>query len=90
NPSPQVLDNVATLDMTNPPGGSEIPANQPQPLPQNAPEAVATQPQPAQTPATTLEGLITNVLTPLSQALYDSYNSLFNTPSTPQSPPSDR
>lgn len=90
NPNPQFLDNVATLETTNMPGGDEDTAsNKPQPLPQQPP-AVATQSQPAQTPAATLEGLITNVLTPLSQALYDSYNSLFTTPNNPQSPPSQQ
>lgn len=88
NPNPQFLDNVATLETTGMPGGDvDTAQNKPQPLPTEQPTAVATQSEPAQTPATTLEGFIENVLTPLSQALYDSYNSLFTTPDNPQSPP---
>ena len=90
NPNPQYLENVATLDMTNLPGGDDAPENKPQPIGEEQPQAVATQSEPAETPATTLEGLITNVLTPLSQALYDSYNSLFTSTSTPQETPSER
>lgn len=91
NPNPQVLENVATLPTTNDPANinpSQPATTQPQPLPQDQP--VATQPEPAQTPATTLEGLITNVLTPLSKAVYETYNSLFATPSTPQTPPAEQ
>jgi hypothetical protein len=89
NPNPQVLENVVTLPTTNDPANinpSQPVINQPQPLPQDQP--LATQSNPAQTPATTLEGLITNVLTPLSKAVYDTYNSLFTTPSTLQTPSS--
>lgn len=78
NPNPQVLENVATLPTTNLPGGtpgqSSIPS--PQPLPQDQP--VASEP-PA---ADTVEGFITNILTPLSQAVYNTYNSLFTTTSS--------
>ena len=71
-------------------GDKDTARNKPQPLPQEQPQAVTTQSEPAQTLATTSEGLITNVLTPLSQALCDSYNSLFTTPSTSQSPLSEQ
>ena len=78
NPNPQVLENVATLPTTNLPGGtpgrSSTPS--PQPLPQDQP--VASEP-PA---ADTVEGFITNILTPLSQAVYNTYNSLFTTTSS--------
>ena len=53
-------------------GDKDTARNKPQPLPQEQPQAVTTQSEPAQTLATTSEGLITNVLTPLSQALCDS------------------
>ena len=75
NPNPQVLENVATLPTTNLPGSagqSSTPA--PQPLPQEQPQPVASQPAPD-----TVEGFITNILTPLSQAVYNTYNSLFTT-----------
>ncbi|MEO1340630.1 MAG: DUF3747 domain-containing protein [Cyanobacteria bacterium J06635_13] len=98
NPNPLFLDNVATTPTTNDPANinpSQPIKNQPQPLPEEQP--VATEPQPVQTattppttPATTLEGLITNVLTPLSKAVYDTYNSLFTTPSTPSNPPTEQ
>lgn len=93
NPRPLVLENVATLPTTNDPANAnpdQAVVPQPQPLPQ---QPVATQ-LPAQTTGTTVEGLITNILTPLSQAVYNTYNSLFaptsNTYSTPQSPPSNQ
>ena len=91
NPNPQVLENVATLPTTNDPANvnpSTPVENQPQPLPTEQP--VATQSQPADTPAATLEGIINNVLTPLSKAVYDTYNSLFTTPSTPSNPPAEQ
>ncbi|MEO0836458.1 MAG: hypothetical protein AAFY16_10855 [Cyanobacteria bacterium J06642_3] len=57
--------------------------------------ATQTQSNPAtpQPPANTVEGLITNILTPLSQAVYDTYNSLFTPASSsnqPQSPQGDQ
>ena len=89
NPNPQVLDNIATLPTTNDPANRNpsVPAvPQEQPLPQEQPVAS----QPVQTPAT-VEGLITNILTPLSQAVYNTYNSLFApTYNQPQSPPSNQ
>jgi|GEM_PF-1298007 len=99
NPNPQYLTNVATLDTTNDPANinpSQTAETQAQPLPTQQPAATqqpvatTTQSQPAETPATTLEGLITNVLTPLSKAVYDTYNSLFTTPSAPQNPPAEQ
>lgn len=84
NPNPQVLENVATLPTTNDPANinpSQPVTNQPQPLPQD--QAVATQPAPPQIPTTTIEGLVSDVLTPLSQAVYNTYNSLFTTSSNP-------
>lgn len=89
NPNPQVLENVATLPTTNDPANinpSQPVTSQPQPLPPDQP-VVSNPTNPAQTPTTTLQGLITNVLTPLSKAAYDTYNSLFTTPSTPTSTP---
>jgi hypothetical protein len=73
NPDPQVLENVATLPTTNDPANinpSQPVTSQPQPLPSEQP-VVSTTANPAQTPTTTLQGLITNVLTPLSKAAYD-------------------
>lgn len=84
NPNPQVLENVATLPATNDPANpnstSQPNVPQQQPLPQGQP--VATQPTPSQTPSTTVEGLITNILTPLSKAAYAAYNSLFESNSS--------
>ena len=83
NPNPQVLENVATLPTTNLPGqtSGQVNTPAPQPLPQQQP--VASQPAPD-----TVEGFITNILTPLSQAVYNTYNSLFTTtPSGSQSAP---
>ena len=84
NSNPQVLENVATLPTTNDPANPNS-ASQPnvpqeQPVPQGQP--VASQPTPSQTPSTTVEGLITNILTPLSKAVYATYNSLFESGST--------
>ena len=92
NPNPQFLSNVATIPPTNDPANvnpSTTAEVQAQPLPTEQPVATTTQSQPAETTATTLEGLITNVLTPLSKAVYDTYNSLFTT-STPQNPPAEQ
>ena len=81
NPNPQVVENIATLPTTNLPGTSgQSSTPSAQPLPQNPPTAVASEPAPAP-PADTVEGFITNILTPLSQAVYNTYNSLFTTPS---------
>ncbi len=101
NPNPQVLENVATLPTTNDPAQinptqvatppaqtnpTQVATPQVQPIPQQQP--VATQSTPAQTPAATVESLMTNILTPLSQAVYNTYNSLFtSTPSNPQAAP---
>ena len=75
NPNPQVLENVATLPTTNLPGTSgQSSTPTPQPLPQEQPQPVASQPAPD-----TVEGFITNILTPLSEAVYNTYNSLFTT-----------
>ena len=89
NPNPQVLENVATRPITNPPGQTSsnpapVPAPASQPLPTQQPVASET------TPAATVEGLITNILTPLSQAVYNTYNSLFTTPTSNQSTPNNR
>lgn len=91
NPNPQYLENVATLATTNDPANinptrSAVP--QQQPLPSEQP--VTSQPTTTQTPIT-VEGLITNILTPLSEAVYNTYNSLFApTSNNPQSPPSNQ
>jgi Protein of unknown function (DUF3747) len=91
NPNPQVLDNVATLPTTNDP--AQIPVQtvnpQTQPLPQQQPVVTQTAP-PTQAPTATVEGLITNVLTPLSQAVYNTYNNLFTqTANNPQPQPNN-
>ncbi len=89
NPNPQVLENVATLPTTNDPAQfnpTQVATPPAQPIPPQQP--VATQSTPAQTPATTVESLMTNILTPLSQAVYNTYNSLFTAPPTsPQAAP---
>lgn len=85
NPNPQIMKDVSTLAITNDPAN---PSSQTtgQNIPQEQPVATQTQPLP-QTPATTVGGLVDNILTPLSQALYNTYNSLFapaNNPSQSQ------
>ena len=89
NPNPQVLENVATIPTTQDPAQTNpSQATTPQTQPAPAQQPAATQSTPAQTPSTTVEGLITNILTPLSQAVYNAYNSLFtSTPSSPQPAP---
>ena len=87
NPSPQVLESVVTLPTTNDPANintSQPAVPQQHPVPQKQP--VVTQPAPAQNPAITVEGLMTNILTPLSKAVYETYNSLF-TPTSSTSQP---
>lgn len=86
NPNPQFLEDVATLPTTNDPANinpSTPVETQPQPIPSEQPVATTTQSQPAETPAATLEGIINDVLTPLSKAVYDTYNSLFTAPDNP-------
>jgi hypothetical protein len=100
NPNPQVLENVATLPTTNDPAQIPIQTANPQtqtapqqpttnpqtqPLPQQQPVVTQT-PPPTQAPTNSVEGLITNVLTPLSQAVYNTYNNLF-TPTANNSQP---
>ncbi|MEM8830227.1 MAG: DUF3747 domain-containing protein [Cyanobacteria bacterium P01_G01_bin.19] len=77
NPNPQVLENVATLPPTNVPGQAPGQVNTPAPQPLPPQEQVASQPEPD-----TVEAFITNILTPLSQAVYNTYNSLFTTTSS--------
>ncbi len=80
NPTPQDFNNVATSSTSiapNQPNPTSTATPQPQPAPQ---PPVATQPAPQPSTAT-VEGLITQIMTPLSQAVYDTYNSLFTTPS---------
>ena len=88
NPNPQVMADVETLRTTNDPADpNQTAAIQKQPLPTG--EQVATQTQTntaAQTPAANVEGFVQNVLTPLSQALYNTYNSLFTTETTQPQP----
>ena len=90
NPNPQVLDD-ATIATTNDPvprTPSQEVISQPQPLPPEQP--VVTTQTPAQTPAATVQKFIDHILTPLSQAVYESYNSLFtNTSSSSQSAPNN-
>lgn len=89
NLNPQVLENVATAPAANPTAQTnpvQVGTPQTQPVPTQQP--VANQPTPAQTPTASMEGLITNILTPLSQAVYNTYNSMFmSTPTNTQSPP---
>ena len=89
NPNPQVLKDVATLPTTNLPSQTDSSAVRTlaPPLPSQQPQPVAS--EPAATPATTVEGLINNILTPLSQAVYNTYNSLFTTTSSGSQPPSN-
>ena len=89
--NPQMLDSVETWEITNDPNErtpSQPVVTQPQPLPPEQPVANTTQ-TPAQTPAATVQGFIDNVLTPLSQAVYESYNSLFTNTSNGQSTPTN-
>ena len=86
NPNPQVMMDIETIATTNNPGDpNQTAAVQKQPVPTDQPVAVQTQ-APGQTPSTTVEGFVQNVLTPLSQALYNTYNSLFTTETTQSQP----
>ena len=90
NPNPRYVDNIATLPTTNDPAQANYPTNNPsqptQPSPPSQPtqQPVATQPiptsQPGQTAQTDVEivqGLVSSILTPLTQAVYQTYGSLF-------------
>lgn len=87
NLDPQTIDNaenVATSPAVN--DSTNIPEESPQPQPQ----PVTSQPAP-QAPTATVEGLMTQILTPLSEAVYKTYNSLFtSTSSTPQPSPANK
>jgi hypothetical protein len=91
NPNPQILNNARTLAATNDPPQrtpSQEVISQPQPLPPKQSDAKVQTPAP--TPAATVQEFIDNILTPLSQAVYESYNSLFtNTSSSSQSAPNN-
>ena len=93
NPNPQYVDNIATLPTTNDPAQANYSTgNQSQPTPAAPPTAsvpptqqpVATQPVPtsqpgqiAQTDVEMVQGLVNSLLTPLTQAVYQTYGSLF-------------
>ena len=85
--NPQSIENVATSPIENDSTSVSEESPQPQTQPQpSQPQPVTSQPAP-QTPTATVEGLMTQILTPLSQAVYDTYNSLFApTPTTPPTP----
>ncbi|MEM7595408.1 MAG: DUF3747 domain-containing protein [Cyanobacteria bacterium P01_A01_bin.83] len=77
NPHPQVLLNVPTLAMTNDPANfnnSQVVTLHPQPLPSN--QSAASQPITKPVPLIIVEGFITNVVMPLSQAVFDTYKNL--------------
>lgn len=82
NPNPQVLDNVATIPAPNntvptaPVQTAPVQTATPQSQPVSQQPSTAQTTPPAQTPATTVEGLM-NIFTPLSEAVYNTYNSLF-------------
>lgn len=97
NPNPRYVDNIATLPTTNDPTQAtnqpSNPSQATQPSPSSQPTqqpTVATQPippsQPAQTIQTEVEmvqGLVSSILSPLTQAVYQTYNTLFTpSPST--------
>lgn len=84
NPSPQVLENVATLPTTNDPAQNTPSAVTPA---QPTPQPTIAQPLPAPTTSpNAVQGLVSSILTPLAEAVYQTYNSLFTlTPSTSQS-----
>lgn len=89
NPNPQVLENVATMPPTNnPTPTTPTPTAATPPPSQPVPQQPVTTPTsvPPQTSPATVEGLITNIFTPLSEAVYNTYNSLF-TPTTSNTPP---
>ena len=90
NPNPRYVNNIATLPTTNDPAQANYPTNNPsqptQPSPPSQPtqQPVATQPIPtsppaqiAQTDVEIVQGLVSSILTPLTQAVYQTYGSLF-------------
>lgn len=85
NPNPQFLEDVATRPTTNLPGEPAGTSSNPTPQPLPPAETVASQPAPID--ENTVEGLIEKYLPRLSQAIYDTYNSLFSAPSGSQSSP---
>ena len=91
NPNPRVLDNVTTLATTNDPAQtdpSSVPTTQPQPLPpQPTQQPTVVQSTPALADPTTVQGLVSSILTPLAEAVYQTYNSLFAPTSTPAPTP---
>ncbi|MEM8722159.1 MAG: DUF3747 domain-containing protein [Cyanobacteria bacterium P01_G01_bin.39] len=77
NPHPQVLSNVPTLAMTNDPANfnnDQAVVLHPQPLPSN--KSAANQPITKPVPVAIVEGFITNIVMPLSQAVFDTYKNL--------------
>jgi len=75
------MKDISTLAVTNDPANPSS-QNNGQNIPQEQPIATQTQPLP-QTAATTVGGLVDNILAPLSQALYNTYNNLFSPTNDP-------
>ena len=96
SPNPRYVANIDTLPTTNDPAQANYPTNNPSQPTQASPpsqptqQPVATQPVPtsppqqtAQTDVEIVQGLVSSILTPLTQAVYQTYNTLFApTPST--------
>ena len=88
NPNPTYVDNIATLPTTNDPAQANYSTNNPsqatQPTQPTTQPIPATQPVPAQQPAQVaqtdveiVQGLVSSILNPLTQAVYQTYGSLF-------------
>ncbi|MGF1539474.1 MAG: DUF3747 domain-containing protein [Pleurocapsa sp.] len=85
--NPQYIDNIATLPTTNDPAQANYSTNNPsQPTQSNPPSqsVPTTQPIPAQPPEQVaqtdveiVQGLVSSILNPLTQAVYQTYGSLF-------------
>ena len=91
-PNPRYVENIATLPVTNDPAQANYPTNNSSQSAQSGSpsqpiqQPVPTQPQPippsqpgqiAQTDVELVQGLVSSILTPLTQAVYQAYGSLF-------------
>ncbi|GAB4555303.1 MAG: hypothetical protein Tsb0014_47900 [Pleurocapsa sp.] len=85
NSDPEVIEDVATAPTTNDPADTSTSSTAPTNTnPSDVPVATESTPQQS-APADSITTLVNSLLKPLSQAVYDTYNSLFTSTSSGQS-----
>lgn len=87
NNNPQAIDNVATVP---PNTTTENTASSPATSQPNQPAPATSQPTPNAIPSVeVVQGLVSSIMTPLTETVYQTYNSLFTSPTNSSQPQSN-